>query len=544
MQPLKYLPLMLAVTAQAHDCPPWSQQKASAQIQFLAQEIQRHDTLYYEKHKPEISDAEYDALTQRLKNLQNCFSNIRWVVKPQTGIDSSTLAHRAFMGSLKKADSPNDIKTFIEQLPPNSVLLQPKIDGIAVELVYKQGRLISATTRGDGKQGQNILRHLKNMPLIPQSLNHQDEMILHGELFGRTDRLPSSILSQYSSARHLVAGVIQSDQPDSQILGYIDFFPWRWVNSPYATETLSNQALKKVGFHFLDQHTHLISTLPEADNLRNTYHKQKNLLFLLDGIVLKADRLSIRQNLGWRQDTPNWAIAWKFPPDSGVTEVIDIHFNIGRTGHITPVLQLSPVMIKGERVSRVSLGSINNLKKKQIAIGDQVSIHLKGAATPVFDKIIFQSPDRQQPDVPDQKRYSPLTCLSISPGCKQQFTARLIWLTGSNGLSWPNMTPPLIHTLVAKGKLTTLSDIFRFSPDTRHKVSFAKEIRALSLPDIGLSKSRQLEKYFGLWEAIEQASISQLEEAASLNHKTAKMVKYYLTQPEVIAAIQQIKNQF
>ena len=518
--------------ALAGECPSLNAGQASEAIASLSSEIQRHDKLYYQQHQPEISDSEYDGLTNKLKQLQKCFPDV--ITKSHS--DKTTDGynkHLAYMGSLKKADSLVDIERFLERQKPADIILQPKIDGIALELVYQDGKLTKAITRGNGERGQDILRHLHAMPLIPQQIDNKETVTLHGELFVRLDRVDKPLLKQYASARHLVAGLTSQESPNTEQLKAIDFFPWRWINSPHNSETSSYTALKAYGFSFLTQYTHIITSASDAEQWRSRYSSAQEFPFLMDGIVLKADSYSIRQQQGWSQNTPNWAIAWKFPASTGVTEVISISFNIGRTGQITPVLNLSPVHIKGETIARVSMGSVKNLKRKSVAIGDQVSIQLKGAATPVFQRVVFKSPERKQPEWPPQNRYSAFTCLSLSPGCEEQFQARINWMIGSNGLNWPTSDKTLVNQAIHKGKIIRLQDVMAFAPDKKLRVSMAAQIRALSIPGIGKSKSRVLANGVKNWKAMHQASEEELMDKANLSSSTAKTLRDYLKQPEI-----------
>ena len=382
--------LLLSGLASASGCPKWSQQEAYTTITTLAVEVYNHDILYHEKHAPQISDTEYDALIARLKQLHTCYPNIP-IKKFNHTPEEQSLKHQAFMGSLKKADSDKDIKHFLHQINSTPLLLQPKIDGIAVELVYEKGSLVKAITRGNGHQGQNILRSVRHMNLVPQRLLVHKTMTLHGELFARLDRVDKTLLKQYVSARHFVAGQVNRKQPEQSALQAIDFFPWRWIDSPYSSETQTIAALKKLGFTHPSLFTHSVNSLEDIKHWQDHYRNSKHAVFLMDGIVIKADDFDVRKQLGWNREHPKWALAWKFAAHYAVTTVKDIIFTTGSTGRVTPVLILNPVKIDGKTISRVSLGSMKNLKSKGVVIGNEISILLKGNAIPVFGRVISKS---------------------------------------------------------------------------------------------------------------------------------------------------------
>lgn len=497
--------------ARADDCPQWDQGEATEHISRLSDEVAYHDQLYFNQNAPIISDGEYDDLVARLKHWQACFPSIA-TEKPLTPHNKYTIHHQAPMGSLKKGQSEEAIKHFLQQISGSDVLVQPKIDGVAVELVYKNGLLIQASTRGNGEAGVDILNHIRQMTLIPETLGNDEkrQLVLHGELFARLDRISPAILGQYASARHLVAGQLNRSDPEAEALQAFDFFPWQWVNNPFKSDFQSIEALAGMGFPLPLEHTHRTTSYPDIKQRLEHYAAIKKPLFLMDGIVIKADSNTLRKKLGQAGNTPAWAMAWKFPPETTTSAVQAIEFTVGRTGHITPVVHIKPVLFKNRTISTLSLGSIQNLEKKEIAVGDHISIKLKGNAIPVFGKVLFRPANRLGPEPPDTSRFTPFTCLSMAPGCEQQFAARLIWLTGKQGLDLAAISKPVIYQWIQSGIIHTSVDILQLTPHSLHSAgmhqqdiqqylesirrpkALEQQIRALSIPGIGKSTARQL----------------------------------------------------
>ncbi|MGO0308551.1 DNA ligase LigA-related protein [Endozoicomonas acroporae] len=505
--------IIFLLPAWADNCPQWNQGEATEQISSLSDEVAYHDELYFNQNAPIISDGEYDDLLARLKYWQACFPSIATEKSlPQTPHNKYTIHHQAPMGSLKKAQSAEEVKRFLQRIADSGFLVQPKIDGVAVELVYKNGRLIQASTRGNGEVGVDILHHIRQMPLITKTLGNDEknQLILHGELFARLDIMSPSILKQYASARHLVAGQLNRSDPETEAVKAFDFFPWQWVNSPFNSGLQSITALAGMGFPLPLEHTHKTTSYPEIKQHLEHYATIKKPVFLMDGIVIKADSKTFKKQLGWTGDTPAWAMAWKFPPATTTSKVEAIEFTIGRTGNITPVVHIKPVLFKNRTLSTLSLGTVQNLEKKAIAVGDQISIKLKGSAIPVFGKVLFRPANRVSPKLPDTTRYTPFTCHSMAPGCEQQFVARLIWLTGKQGLDIAAISKPAIHQWVQTGTIQTLVDILQLTPHSlqsagmhpqevqqyfesiRPPKSLEQQIRALSIPGIGKSNAREL----------------------------------------------------
>lgn len=382
--------LILSACSRATECPTWNNNEANRQITHLAAEVRRHDELYHRQNNPEISDDEYDALQTRLVFLQRCYPDIS-VQHYRPIAEGGSLQHHHFMGSLRKAAGEEDIKAFFQKFSESGIILQPKIDGIAVELIYKNGVLTKAITRGDGEYGKSIIHHVKYMTLIPQQLPEAVDLVLHGELFTRLDLVDDNILKEYASARHMVAGQVNRKKPAQEVLKVIDFFPWRWIDVPFASEAEAIDLLDKLGFRHTAKYTHNIKTLKDILRWREAYSDKKNKIFLMDGIVLKSASTTHREDSGRNQKYPDRALAWKFPAKAIVTTVIDIEFSKGATGKVTPVLILSPVTVEGRIIQRVSLGSLDTFQNNGIAVGDQVSVKLKGGATPVFEKVVFRN---------------------------------------------------------------------------------------------------------------------------------------------------------
>ncbi|WP_299731229.1 hypothetical protein [uncultured Endozoicomonas sp.] len=547
--------LLLPFTVFAHfsqPCPEWNKAAATANMQRLVQEIRYHDDLYFNQNSPVISDDEYDSLTRKLTFWTHCFPNIPVTKQPHKPHDKYTILHHSPMGSLRKASDEKDVHQFLDSLPNQQLLVQPKIDGIAVELIYKNGKLTSASTRGNGEYGMDILQHIEEIPAIPKEIRFPSQplIVLHGELFIRLDKIPDAMLASFASARHFIAGLVNRKTPDSQQLQYADFFPWHWINSPYETASESITQLNRFGFSALQQNTFPVTTFEQIELLRQRYNNKKQPDFLMDGIVIKANDLKFRQDAGWSGDAPNWALAWKFTAKAATTQVKEIEFTIGRTGRITPVLILEPVEIQGKTIARISLGSLSTLQKKDIAVLDQMSLHLKGGAIPVFGKVLFRPEDREQPQYPDPEKYTPLTCLSYSPDCEQQFIARILWLAGKQGLYLP-IDRSIIQKLIVAGNTQSLPDLLLVTSDQlqavgmNHSDSTAliaaikkpkgleQQIRALGIPGLGRQKLSLLLTCITELEELLTFTESKTIQCATSGFRGHGLMKEYLEMEEV-----------
>ncbi|GFR79300.1 DNA ligase B, partial [Elysia marginata] len=536
----------------------------SAELASLNETIQHHDRLYFHEHQPEISDAAYDALVERQKILNECRPSLAKTL-PSKNLPSGNIRHIHPMTSLQKGKEKPELKRFISAINHlgSPVLLQPKVDGVAAELIYRDGRLVQASTRGDGEWGEDILPVIRKTPHIPKKLQTTEQVVLHGEVFTRLD-LVKGQLSNYVSARHFTAAMLQTDQPEPDNLAVLDFFPWRWIQHHRESDSQSYQQLEDWGFFKLSDYSWILSDFSQADALREQLHQsQATMPFLMDGIVIKADRISVRTELGENASAPHWAIAWKFPAEHAVTTIKNMTFTIGRTGKITVILQLEPILLAGITIKQVPVGSIKRIRALNIAHGDMVSITLKGNAIPKLDKIVHRSKERSSVNLPDESRYTPFTCLRYSKICHQQFLSRIEWLVGKQGLNISGLGIPLLNELTNNGAINEIADVLTLTPSkiatystvnpskaTRlhqlmteaPKPAFERQLVALSIPGIGRQRARQLATYFNTWDQLTNTSAVKIANQTSLGKQQAEKITYYLSIEEIQTVIHWLKQ--
>ncbi len=553
--------LLLCIESAFSDiCDSLSPEQISAELASLNKTIQYHDRLYFDKHQPEISDATYDELVKRRKALNVCQPSLTERL-PSKNLRPGNIRHIHPMTSLQKGKGKSEIQRFIETINHlgSPVLLQPKVDGVAAELVYRDGRLVQASTRGDGEWGEDILPVIRKIPHIPKQLDTGiEQVVLHGEVFARLD-LAKGQLSNYVSARHFTAAMLQTDQPEPENLSVLDFFPWRWIQHHWESDSQSHQQLEDWGFFKLSDYSWILSDITEADALREKlYQSQATMPFLMDGIVIKADRMSIRTALGENNTAPHWAMAWKFPADHAVTSIQDISFSIGRTGKITTILHLEPTGLDGMSIKQVPVSSIKRLKTLNLAPGDLVSIALKGNAIPKLDKVVHRAAARTSVQFPDESRYTPFTCLRYSENCHQQFLSRIAWLSGKQGLHVSGLDTTLQNELVTNGAVDEIVDVLTLTPSkimehstvslskaTRiHKAiseslksTFERQLLALSIPGMGKKRARQITNHFSSWDKLTQASPQEIANQTSLGKRLSKKMKDYLSIEEIKTTI-------
>lgn len=430
-------------------CPPWGAERARSEISELTQRLAEWDDAYHRRGLAPIDDELYDQARAHLQQWQQCFP-------AQNAASPSPLAHAdgplphpvAQTGLAKLADVAELLAWMAAR---DDLWIQPKVDGVAVTLVYRDGRLHRAISRGDGRSGQDWTARARQLPAIPAQLPRRDEVVLQGELYWRQDAHVQARAGS-DGARGRVAGALQGKTPAADSEARIGLFVWDWPNGPAGmTERLAG--LAAMGFADSVRFTQPLNDPEQARQWRERWYHQP-LPFASDGVVLRQGRRPPAER--WQASPPHWAVAWKYPPRSALAQVRRVEFRIGRRGRITPLLQLEPVHLDDRRIARVSLGSLKRWQTLDIRPGDQVAIRLAGLTIPQLDSVVWRSPQRAAVQMPDPRRYHALSCWQATPGCEQQFLARLAWLSGKHGLAIPGTGPGTWRALLDAGLLPDL----------------------------------------------------------------------------------------
>ena len=403
-----WLSQLLASTALAVDCPRLDVNAANSRILKLSNEIKHHNVLYYEKNRPEISDAQYDRLFAELLLLENCFPALAATDSPTRTVGTAVsevkpkIRHETPMLSLASATGPMAVEKLLRRVGSENgkptLLVQPKVDGLPVELVYLDGRLVSAATRGDGRFGQAVTERARSIQGIPPQLTSSfpARVVVRGEVYVDltvTSTAGNKKTTPYATPRHQAAGTLLTGNPPPESVTALRFFPFELVNAQECcdvrTDSEALRLLQGWGFPVRLEQT---ATVENLDGVRAVYQatlaERQKLPFAVDGIVVKVDDLALRQLMGAGSREPRWAAAWKFPPATAVTTVREIRWQTGRTGRRTPVALLTPVKLGGIQVSRASLYARSELERLGIAAGDQVVVGLAGDVIPQIMRVI------------------------------------------------------------------------------------------------------------------------------------------------------------
>lgn len=446
---LLLLLLLQAQGAFANPCRDWPAPQAKAEIAQLRATLADWDDHYHRLGQAKVADELYDQSRLRLKQLEACFNldaradplaSSRGPIPhpiPHTGVDKlsdQAAAERWLAGK-------------------TAVWVQPKVDGVAVSLVYHQGQLVRLLSRGDGVQGHDWSRHIPHLGTISRQLPEAVDLVLQGELY---QRLEGHIQAEAGSvnARGTVAGLLARQQLTPEQGAGIGLFVWDWPQGPSSQADRVEQ-LAALGFTDSLRFSKAIDKPQDAIYWRQHWYRSP-LPFASDGIILRQDNRPPAER--WQARAPYWIAAWKYPYSQVLASVRDVRFRIGRTGKVTPILHLHPVRLDDRLVSQVSLGSLTRWQTLDVRPGDQVAISLAGLTIPRFEQVVHRAVERRPVDAPAARRYHAHSCWRASSDCQEQFIARLTWLSGRNGLAMPGVGPGTWRRLVQGGLVHSMTD--------------------------------------------------------------------------------------
>ncbi|MTD38249.1 NAD-dependent DNA ligase LigB [Erwinia sp. CPCC 100877] len=486
--------LWLASFTALAECPAWSVGQLQQETDRLAQKIALWDRAYHQQGESQISDALYDRLSERLARWRRCAGKL--VLDAHRLPGKGNLAHPVAHTGVAKLRDETALKAWMKDR--TALWVQPKVDGVAVTLVYRNGRLERAISRGDGYKGEDWTEKARLIPAIPSRLSSPlTDSVLQGEIFLKRDGHVQG-RDGGLNARAKVAGAMmrKSSQPD--IYRQLGIFIWAWPDAPGGMRK-QLEILAAAGFPLMRDWSEPVSDAVQVAAWRERWLNQP-LPFVTDGVVIRSEKTP--PSAAWRPGQGNWIAAWKYPPQTQVASVRKVLFQTGRTGRVAVTLDLEPVMLGDKRVSRVSIGSVARWRQRDIAPGDLVSLSLAGLGIPRLDEVVWRVTRRDGVvPVPDEKTI--LDCFGDSETCRRQFLARLNWLgqrqvldipgLGSSGwrrllqthhfghlFSWLTLSPEALRLTPGFSPQRAMALWHRFSLTRR--LPLTRWIKALGLP--------------------------------------------------------------
>jgi DNA ligase (NAD+) len=570
---------------------------AEQRLRGLRAEIRHHDYLYHVKDKPEISDEAYDALFRELKALEERFPDLRTPDSPTQRVAGAvfdrfpTVRHTAPMLSLDSSPDEGELRRFDERLRKElgdggvRYVLEPKLDGASVELVYEGGVLVRASTRGDGHVGEGITDNVRTIANVPLRLDragpHSKMLAVRGEIIMRigafealNERLLAAGEEPFANPRNAAAGSLRQLDPTITAQRPLDIYVYDLLASTgvaFATDHAALEAIAAWGFPVPDL-TGAARTLDEV----LAYHadllaRRDELDFEIDGIVIKLDDFTTRDRLGATARHPRWAYAFKFPPRRDVTRVLRIVASVGRTGVVTPVAMMRPVELGGVTVSRATLHNREEVKRKDVREGDLVRVQRAGDVIPQVLEVVEEPGRGDRPEF-----HMPETCPScgarlvergpftLCPNgfhCPAQLAGRIQHFASRHALDIEGLGEESSRLFVATGLVKSLEQIFDLTADQlvalegfadksaakllaaidgARTVELARFLYGLGIPEVGVAVARDLARHFGSLEALRTASVAEIDAVEGVGEKMAQVIASFFADPrnaEVLDAV-------
>ncbi|MDN7140344.1 NAD-dependent DNA ligase LigB [Pseudomonas sp. JQ170] len=444
--------------AHAQTCPQWPAAQAQAEIHNLQQTLTHWDDHYHRQGVSLVADELYDQSRTRLAHWRSCFPATSAVADNPLKTATGPIPHPIAHTGLAKLPDEQAVASWMQD--KHDLWIQPKVDGVAVTLVYQAGQLVSLISRGDGRDGHDWSRHIPVLSAVNRQLPRPLDLVLQGELYWRLDAHVQADTGS-RNARGKVAGLLARKQLDEQQGAAIGLFVWAWPQGP-ASQQQRLAGLSDLGFTDTERYSVPIQDLDEASRWREHWYRAP-LPFASDGVVLRQGQRP--DGTRWRAREPYWIAAWKYPFAQALAEVRAVQFNIGRTGRITPVLQIKPVQLDDRQIRQVSAGSFQHWQQLDIRPGDQIAISLAGLTIPRLDQVVHRSVERPAIEVPDPADHHALSCWQPSDTCRGQFIARLNWLSGKQGLAMKGVGPGTWARLVDSGLVQSLTDWLNITDD-------------------------------------------------------------------------------
>jgi len=468
-------------------------------VQRLRKEIEYHNYRYYVLNDPVISDPEYDALMRELEELERQYPELITPNSPTQRVGAppleefGTVEHTIPMLSLANAFNEEEVlefdrrvKRFLGTDQDVEYTAEPKMDGVAVEVVYERGELVVGSTRGDGYRGEDItqnIRTIRTIPLflmedeepVPERLAVRGEVYMEIEDFKRLNREREERgEAPFANPRNAAAGSLRQLDPSITARRPLNIFFYgigEVVGREFESQWEVLQTLPKWGLRV----NPLVELCPDIQRAVQYYRRildlKDELPYEMDGVVLKVNSFELQRRLGEVSRSPRWAVAFKFPAEEATTRVLDIVVQVGRTGVLTPVALLEPVQVGGVEVKRATLHNMDEIERKDVRVGDTVLVHRAGEVIPEIIKVMkekrtgkerkFQMPDRcpvcgsQVVRFPGEVAYR---CIGIS--CPAQLKGRIRHFASRRAMDIDGLGEKLIDQLVEKGLVKDLADIY------------------------------------------------------------------------------------
>ena len=521
-------------------------------IKQLVEELNYYNEYYYTLDNPIISDDEWDNLYKELLTLEKETGFIL-PNSPSQNVGAENLKgfkkvkHVNKLYSLSKSNSIDELKKWLNDMRSfgaDKFSLEYKFDGLRIVVTYKNGKLIKAATRGNGIVGEDVTEQVKTIKTLPKTIDFKGELIIMGEAMIRRSELEKFNLTsneQLKNERNAAAGAIRNLDVNVTKSRNLDLFFYDILeisSNEFQTQTGMHEFMKKLGFSVWDYYK-LLSTDEEIEkNIEAINNSRKNLDILIDGAVLKVDDLSKREDIGYTAKFPKWAMAYKFPADEKTSKVLDIVWQVGRTGKLTPIAEIEPVELAGATVKRATLNNYGDFLRKDVKINSYVFVRRSNEVIPEILNVARhtnESKDIQKPThcticnselVEDGAN---LFCLNKN--CHKKINERITHFCSRNAMNIDGVSSKTIDKLREEFDITNCADLYYISKEQllnldkfkdkkaqnfidsiekSKKCNFNNFLFALGIDGVGEKTALDLSKNFKTLQDLENATVDDL----------------------------------
>src|SRR4051794_23320707 len=574
-------------------------------IEFLREQIRRHEYLYYVLDNPEISDADFDVLMFELKSLEAQHPELvtpdsptqRVGGKPREGFVKAR--HSSPMLSLDNTYNEQELRDWerrVHELTGRKdveYVCELKLDGMSLALQYEDGKLARGITRGDGTVGEDVtlnVRTVRSVPLslsrealkkakIPADIETRGEMLMPLSAFRRmNEEREQKGLSVFANPRNATAGTVRQLEPSVTAQRRLDYFAYMLLQNgrtlfPRHWETL--EALDSAGFKVNPYRTLAKNIEGVWEFIRQWEVKRETLPYEIDGIVVKVDRIGLQQELGFTGKAPRWAIAYKYAARAGITQIEDIAVQVGRTGKLTPVAMLKPVPIGGTTVSRATLHNMDEIERLGVKIGDWVEVERGGDVIPKVTRVVedkahprgrktFSMPERCPvcgTKVVRTEGEVDYRCVNVN--CPAKLRESILHFASRHVMNIEGMGDALVNQLTDRGLVKNVADIYKLTRENllslermgdksaqnvlneienSKKLPLERVIFGLGIRFVGERTAQFLAEHFGSMDALMNASEEELQEVNEVGPRIAESMVEFFKEPRNRDLIEQLRK--
>lgn len=562
-----------------------SLKQATQKIEKLRKEIKYHEKKYYVDSDPQISDPAFDLIVKELDKLEKQFPELITPESPTQRVGEQPLEgfpsveHRTPMLSLDNCYSEEELKEFEERIekiiPAEKIeyVAELKIDGLGISVIYRDGKFSHAVTRGDGLRGDDVTLNVKTIRSLPLLIDNTREIEVRGEVY-----LPFQSFQKinhersgkgeplFANPRNAAAGSLRLLDPEEVASRNLDVFLYSiFIEGKEESSQWKNlQTLKELGFKINPQSRHC-STLKEVISFWNEWQEKRgDLDYDADGIVVKINSTELQKNLGSTAKFPRWSISYKFPARQATTKITNIKIQVGRTGALTPVAILKPVKLSGITINRSTLHNEDEIKRKDIRIGDTVLIERSGDVIP---KVVSVMKERR---TGKEKKFAfPTICpvcqsstfkpegeaisRCVNPSCRARLRGSLLHFVSRRAMNIEGLGDSLVGQMLEKKLVKNIPDIYsldyeklagleRMGPKSSQNLleeiekskqrDVARLIYALGIRYVGERTAQALASHFKNLESLASASLEELIQIEDVGPKVAESIVFFFSQPE------------